>query len=432
MSVTVILAAGEGSRMKSTLPKVLHEIAGRSMLAHVMAATSGRVAVVYSPKRAMIGEVAVKAGASAHIQEPALGTGHALLAAREAFANGEDVIMLFGDVPLITAQSVALLKASDADITVLGYEAANPFGYGRLVIENGELLAIVEEKEATDIQKKIAYVNGGPMALKGATALKILEQIDNNNATGEFYATDAVKIARKMGLKTHAIIIAEDELYGVNDRVQLSVAEGIMQNRLRKAAMLKGVTLQAPDTVFFSYDTEIANDVTIEPHVVFGRGVRVQTGAVIHAFSHMEGAVIGEKATLGPYARLRPGTELGSKAKIGNFVETKNAKIAAGAKLNHLSYIGDAEVGENANIGAGTITCNYDGYNKFKTVIGKGAFIGSNSSLVAPVTIGDGGYVGSGSVITKDVPANALAVARGQQRVIEGWAEAFRGKQVKK
>jgi bifunctional UDP-N-acetylglucosamine pyrophosphorylase / glucosamine-1-phosphate N-acetyltransferase len=428
MSITVILAAGEGSRMKSTLPKVLHEIAGRSMLAHVMAATSGRVAVVYSPKRAMIGEVAVKAGASAHIQEPALGTGHALLAAKEAYANGEDVIMLFGDVPLITAQSVALLRTSDADVCVLGYEAATPFGYGRLIIENNELLAIVEEKEATPDQRKIAFVNGGPMALKGATALKILELIDNNNATGEFYATDAIKIARKMGLKTQAIIISEDELFGVNDRAQLAHAEGLMQKRLRTAAMLKGVTLQAPDTVFFSYDTEIANDVTIEPHVVFGRGVKIETGAVIHAFSHLEGAIIGEKASIGPYARLRPGTELGVKAKVGNFVETKNAKIAAGAKLNHLSYIGDAIVGENANIGAGTITCNYDGYNKFKTVIGKGAFIGSNSSLVAPVTIADGAYVGSGSVITKNVPENALAVARGQQRVIDGWAEAFRAK----
>jgi bifunctional UDP-N-acetylglucosamine pyrophosphorylase / glucosamine-1-phosphate N-acetyltransferase len=428
MTVTVILAAGEGTRMKSNLPKVLHEIAGRSMLAHVMAATSGKIAVVIAPNKPAIEEAALKAGATPYIQSPARGTGDALLAAKAAFANGEDVIMLFGDVPLITSESVARLQASEASVTVLGFETANPHGYGRLLIENNELTAIIEEKDANATQKLIRFVNGGPMALKGATALKILEQIDNKNAAGEFYATDAVKIARAMGLKTAAIIITADELYGVNDRVQLANAERIMQNRLRHKVMVNGATLQAPETVFLSFDTVIGRDVLIEPHVVMGRGVTIADGAIIHSFSHLEGAIIGEKATLGPYARLRPGTSLGAKAKIGNFVETKNAKIAAGAKLNHLSYIGDAEVGENANIGAGTITCNYDGFNKFKTIIGAGAFIGSNSSLVAPVTIGAGGYVGSGSVITKDVPAGSLAVARGQQRVIEGWAETFRAK----
>lgn len=431
--VTVILAAGEGTRMQSQKPKVLHEIACLPMLGHVMlAAGEGDIAVVIGPNREDVGQAALDINAHVKLftQVERKGTAHALLHAKQAFANNQDVIMLFGDVPLITSETVRKLKESlkHAAITVLGFETHNPQGYGRLKIEGGELFAIIEQKECSESEKLIKTVNGGPMALRGDVALKILEAIDNNNATGEFYVTDAVKIARQMGLKTSALIVSEQELYGVNDRVQLATAEEVLQNRLREKAMRGGATLQAPQTVFFAYDTKIGKDVIIEPNVVFVKGVTIHDNVVIHAFSHLEGAVLEGGVSIGPYARLRKGTHLAKGAKIGNFVETKAAKIGEGAKVNHLSYIGDAEVGAGANIGAGVITCNYDGFLKYKTTIGKGAFIGSNSSLVAPVTIADGGYVGSGSVITMNIPQDALGVARGKQRNLEGWAANFRTK----
>jgi bifunctional UDP-N-acetylglucosamine pyrophosphorylase / glucosamine-1-phosphate N-acetyltransferase len=433
--LTVILAAGEGTRMKSALPKVLHKIAHLSMVGHVMkAAGQGKLAVIVAPNRPQVSAEIARLAPHAYIfpQHERLGTAHALLHAQSLF-QGEDILMLFGDVPLITPQTIEKLKAAlqECAVAVLGFQAQNPFGYGRLVIENGHLTKIVEQKDATPQEQAINAVNGGAMAFKGATALQILQQIKPNALTQEFYVTDAVAIARAQGLTAKAVIVREEEMMGVNDRLQLSQAESVFQRHKRLEMLAAGVTLHAPETVFFAHDTRIEQDVVIEPHVVFGAGVVVKSGAVIHAFSHLEGAIVGENATLGPYARLRPGTVLGMGAKIGNFVETKNAQIHAGAKVNHLSYIGDAEVGEKANIGAGTITCNYDGFNKYKTIIGAGAFIGSNSALVAPVTVKAGAYVGSGSVITDDIDENALGIARGRQKNIAGWAESFRASKKK-
>jgi bifunctional UDP-N-acetylglucosamine pyrophosphorylase/glucosamine-1-phosphate N-acetyltransferase len=308
----------------------------------------------------------------------------------------------------------------------LGFEARDPTGYGRLVIRDGALEGIVEHKDATPEERAITLCNAGLMALDGRKALALLDAIGNANAQSEFYLTDAVAVARSRGLATAALEAPESEVQGVNDRIQLASAEAEFQRRKRLAIMAEGATLTAPDTVFFSHDTRIGRDVLIEPHVVFGPGVSVADGAVVHAFSHLEGAEVGPAATVGPYGRLRPGAKLAEKAKIGNFVEIKSAEIGAGAKISHLTYIGDATVGADANIGAGTITCNYDGFFKYRTTIGAGAFVGSNSSLVAPITIGAGAFVGSGSVVTEDVAPNSLAVARGRQVAKEGWAQSFR------
>jgi bifunctional UDP-N-acetylglucosamine pyrophosphorylase/glucosamine-1-phosphate N-acetyltransferase len=309
---------------------------------------------------------------------------------------------------------------------VLGFHAADPTGYGRLVVEGGQLVAIREQADASAQEKAITLCNAGVMAFDGRIALQVLEQIGNANSKGEYYLTDAVAIVRGLGRDVVVIETGEDEVRGINTKAQLAQAEQVMQARLRQAALDAGVTMIAPETVFLSADTTFGKDVMVEPNVVFGLGVSVGDGAVIHAFSHIEKSAVGARALVGPFARLRPGTSLGDGAKIGNFVETKAAIIEAGAKVNHLTYIGDAHIGANANIGAGTITCNYDGFNKYKTIIGKGAFVGSNSSLVAPVRIGDGSYIGSGSVITKDVADNALAVGRGQQTTRENWATRFR------
>jgi bifunctional UDP-N-acetylglucosamine pyrophosphorylase/glucosamine-1-phosphate N-acetyltransferase len=309
---------------------------------------------------------------------------------------------------------------------VLGFRPADPTGYGRLITEGGDLLAICEEKDAGEAERAIGLCNAGVMALAGPTALVILDEIDDRNAKGEFYLTDAVRIARARGLATAWQETEEDQVRGINTRAQLAEAEAALQRRLRQRWLEAGVTMVAPETVFFAADTELAQDVVIEPYVVFGPGVVVEAGALIRSFSHIEGARIGRGARVGPFARLRPGAQLGPEVHIGNFVEVKAATIEAGAKANHLAYIGDARVGEGANIGAGTITCNYDGVAKHRTDIGKGAFIGSNSALVAPVAIGDGAYVGSGSVITEDVPADALAIARGRQVVKDGWAARLR------
>jgi bifunctional UDP-N-acetylglucosamine pyrophosphorylase/glucosamine-1-phosphate N-acetyltransferase len=436
-TIAVILAAGEGTRMKSATPKVLHEMAHRSMLAHVLAAVEcagiRHVAVIVGPDRDDVAAEARRCypGADVFVQHERRGTGHAVLQARDRIRSDLDTIVLYGDTPLITSDAILALKTSlneGSSVSVLGFEANDPTGYGRLVLEDGELVRITEERDADDETRRIRFVNGGLMALAGPTAVSLLDSIEDNNTKREFYITDAVAIARARGLTARAVPVSEETVQGVNDRVQLAAAEAVMQRRLRERIMREGATLTAPETVFFAFDTKVGRDVLIEPHCVFGRGVSIDDGAVIHAFSHLEGASVGKGATVGPYARLRPGSDIGPKAKVGNFVETKAALVEAGAKINHLSYIGDARVGPDANIGAGTITCNYDGFLKYKTDIGAGAFIGSNSSLVAPVSIGDGGYVGSGSVITKDVPGDALAVARGQQVTKAGWAASFRAR----
>jgi bifunctional UDP-N-acetylglucosamine pyrophosphorylase/glucosamine-1-phosphate N-acetyltransferase len=423
--------------MKSDQPKVLHKVAGRSMLAHVLACVTGadaqRVAVVIGPSREDVrGEVLkLCPDGDVFVQDQRLGTAHAVLAARDSIAEGvDDLLILFADTPLVTSATVLALRAAlqeGATVAVLGFEAANPFGYGRLIRdEAGRLAAVREEKDASDAERAITLCNAGLMALDGRRALELLGAVGAANAKGEYYLTDVVEIARAKGLEARVVIGEESEVLGVNDRVQLAQAERIAQDRLRRKAMTGGATLIAPETVFLCADTKIGRDVTIEPHVVIGAGVEIADGAVIHAFSHLEGARVDAAASVGPFARLRPGANLGAGAKVGNFVEIKAANLGVGAKVSHLTYIGDADIGANANIGAGTITCNYDGFFKYRTSIGEGAFIGSNSSLVAPVNIGAGAYVGSGSVVTKDVGVDALALARGKQVEKSGWAETFR------
>jgi bifunctional UDP-N-acetylglucosamine pyrophosphorylase/glucosamine-1-phosphate N-acetyltransferase len=435
-SLTVVLAAGEGTRMHSVLPKVLHPVAGQTLLSHVLqAAPQGQgtaLAVVVGPDH---GEVEAEAkrlrpDASTFVQRERLGTAHAVLAARAAIARGaDDLLIAFGDTPLISAETFARMRAplaKGAALAVLGFRAADPTGYGRLVIENGKLVAIREHADASAEERKITLCNAGVMAFDGRRALEILDKIGNANSKGEYYLVDAVTIVRDMGLEAVVIETGEDEVRGINTKAQLAEAESVMQDKLRKAALDAGVTMIAPETVYLAADTRFGRDVTIEPFVVIGPGVTIDDGAVIHSFSHIVQAQIGKKASVGPYARIRPGTSLGDGSRIGNFVETKAATLEAGVKVNHLSYIGDAHVGADSNIGAGTITCNYDGISKHKTTIGAGAFVGTNSSLVAPVKIGSGAYVGSGSVITKDVPDNAMAVELSPQTIREGGATRYR------
>ena len=437
--LTIALAAGEGTRMKSSLPKVLHRVAGQPMLAHVLTACAGAgadaLAVVVGPGRDDVAKAArsVAPQIDVYVQTERLGTAHATLAAREAIARGyDDLLIVFGDTPLLTPATLAALRGSLADgaaVAAMGFTAADPTGYGRFIIKGDELIAIREQKDATAAELSARTCNAGIMAIDGRKALALIEAIGNDNAQREYYLTDIVETARARGLRCVAVMASEEEAMGVNDRVQLAAAEAVMQRRLREAAMRAGATMIAPETVFMSFDTKIGRDVVIEPGVFFGPGCTIGDGAVIHAYSHLEGATVGSGANVGPFARLRPGADLRRDAKVGNFVEVKAALIGEGAKVSHLSYIGDASVGAGANIGAGTITCNYDGFSKFRTSIGEGAFIGSNSSLVAPVTIGPGAYVGSGSVVTRDVAPDALALARGQQVEKPGWASAFRAKQ---
>ncbi len=431
--LAIVLAAGEGIRMRASLPKVLHSVGGRTLLAHVLTAAEGagcgEIAVVVGPGHEAVAAEARAIAPNAQVfeQRERRGTAHAVLSARKAIMRGvDDIVVIFADTPLIRTETLIRLRAAVAEgaaVAVLGFKAANPKGYGRLLTRGDEILAIREDTDATSDERKIAFCNAGLMALSGRNALGILERIGNANAKGEYYLSDAVAFARDMGLKSVAIETMEDDVRGVNTKTQLAEAEAVLQRRLRLAAMEAGVTLVAPETVFLSIDTKLGKDVTIEPNVVFGLGVTVEDGATIRAFSHLEGAHVGKGARVGPYARLRPGAKLEADVHIGNFVEVKEATVEAGAKANHLAYIGDSRVGAGANIGAGTITCNYDGIAKHRTDIGKGAFIGTNSSLVAPVKIGDGAYVGSGSVITKDVPAEALAVARARQVIKEGWVK---------
>jgi bifunctional UDP-N-acetylglucosamine pyrophosphorylase / glucosamine-1-phosphate N-acetyltransferase len=435
--LSIVLAAGEGTRMASARPKVLHAIAGKPMIAHVLdaVAKSGAdtTAVVVGPGQDDVAAAAQRIipDAATFIQRERRGTAHAVLAARAAIEQGaDDILIVYGDTPLIRAETLQRLRAplaGGAAIAVLGFRPRDPTGYGRLIMHGNELVAIREEADASSAERKIALCNGGIMAFAGASALRILERIGDANRKKEFYLTDAVEIAHGLKLRAVAVEGEEDDVRGINTKAQLAEAEAVAQQRLRKAALDSGVTLVAPETVFLSADTKFGRDVVVEPYVIFGEKVTVEDGAVIHAFSHLVGAHVGKGVSVGPFARLRPGTRLGEGSRIGNFVEVKEAVVEAGAKANHLSYIGDAFVGADANVGAGTITCNYDGADKHRTTIGKGAFIGSNSALVAPVEIGEGAYVGSGSVITENVPADALALARGRQTVKEGWASRLRG-----
>jgi bifunctional UDP-N-acetylglucosamine pyrophosphorylase/glucosamine-1-phosphate N-acetyltransferase len=435
-SLTVVLAAGEGTRMRSSLPKVLHPVASQSLLAHVLDAAphgaGASLAVVVGPNhKAVVDEVArVRPDAATFIQAERLGTAHAVLAAREAIARGaDDLLVAFGDTPLISAETFARLRAplqQGAALAVLGFRAADPTGYGRLLLEGDRLVAIREHADASPGERKVTLCNAGVMAFDGSRALEIIDKIGNANSKSEYYLVDAVAIVRQMGMEAVVIETSEDEVRGINNKAQLAEAEAVMQTRLRQAALDAGVTLIAPETVFLAADTKFGSDVTIEPFVVIGPGVTIGDGTVIHSFSHMVETSIGKNVQIGPYARMRPGTSLGDGSKLGNFVETKAATIEAGAKVNHLSYVGDAHVGAKANLGAGTITCNYDGFSKNKTLIGEGAFIGTNTSLVAPVKIGKGAYIGSGSVITRDVPDDAMAVERSPQSIRENGATRYR------
>ena len=434
--LAIVLAAGEGTRMRSSLPKVLHKVAGRSLLAHVLAsagqAGASSMAVVIGPARPDVAAEARRIDPTAEIfvQSERLGTAHAVLAAAAALARGyDDVLVAFADTPLVTPQTFLAMRAAlaqGAGVVALGFHAADAAGYGRLLMQGNELSAIREHKDASPEERDVTLCNAGLMAFDGRHAQAILSAIGNANQQREYYLTDAVAVARGLGLRALALVAPEAEVMGVNDRVQLAAAEALMQARLRDAAMRAGVTMLDPASVHLSHDTKIGADVTLETHVFIGEGVVIAGGAVIHAFSHLEGTSIGPGAHVGPFARLRPGTKLGAGVKIGNFVEIKSADLAEGAKVGHLSYIGDASIGADANIGAGTITCNYDGFGKYRTIVGAGAFVGSNSSLVAPVTIGAGAYVGSGSVVVADVAPDALAVARGRQMQKPGWAKAFR------
>lgn len=428
--LTVVLAAGEGTRMRSDIPKVLHKAAGRTLVGHALAgaleAGATALAVVVGPGREDVAAEARRLApeASVHVQTERRGTAHAVLAAREAIARGfDDVLIVYGDTPLVRPETLARLRAPlahGASVVVLGFEAEDPTGYGRLISQGQSLVAIREEKDASEEERAIRLSNGGLMAIAGDKALDLLEKIGNRNAKNEFYLTDVVEVAVTNHLAVAVEAAPEAEVQGVNDRAQLALVEAALQRRLRADALAGGVTMIAPETVFLSHDTRFGRDVVVEPNVVFGPGVSVGEGAVIHAFSHLEGAEVGEGVSVGPFARLRPGTKLATGSKVGNFCEVKNAAVGEGAKLNHLTYVGDATVGPRANLGAGTVTCNYDGFSKFRTEIGADAFIGVNSALVAPVRVGEGAYVGTGSVVTEDVPAGALAIARARQVTKEG------------
>ncbi|WP_026987846.1 bifunctional UDP-N-acetylglucosamine diphosphorylase/glucosamine-1-phosphate N-acetyltransferase GlmU [Fodinicurvata fenggangensis] len=432
----VILAAGQGTRMRSAKPKVLHEVAGLPMVRHVLKAAEqlepSRIAVVVGPDMPQIAEAV--APWPVIVQQQRLGTADAVRTAApllKDMGEKEDLLVLYGDGPLITAETLHVLqeqkRSSGAELVWLGFRPPDPTGYGRLLLaEDGTLEAIVEEKDASDEQRRVALCWAGYLLGDARGMLELLEQVDNDNAKGEYYLTDLVRLGRAIGRMSRVSECGVDEVTGVNSRSELAQAEKLMQERLRRRAMEQGVTLVDPDTVWLSHDTELATDVVVHPNVVFGPGVRVAEGVEILSFSHLEGARIAEGARIGPYARLRPGSEIGEKARVGNFVEIKATRLGAGAKANHLSYLGDATVGADANIGAGTITCNYDGYDKHHSDIGAGAFIGSNTALVAPVRIGANAIVGAGSTITGDVPDDALGLARAEQTVRPDAAARFR------
>ena len=432
-----VLAAGQGTRMKSDLHKVLHPIAGRPMLLHLLASVAAlnpvRTVVVAGARREQIEASVAPLGVAVAIQAEQLGTGHAVLQAKAALDGFDgDVLILYGDVPLVTAATMQRmldrLHEQDAPpAVVLGFRPSDPGAYGRIVSEDNRTIAkMVEFKDANDAERHVNLCNSGLMAVRSGDLFALLAQVGNDNAAGEYYLPDIVMLALKRGRVSAVIETDAAEVAGVNSRAELAAVEGEWQARRRAQAMADGATLIAPESVWFAWDTQVGRDVLIEPNVFFGPGVRIADGATIRAFCHFEGATIGPGAEVGPYARLRPGTVLGEKTKIGNFVEVKKTVMGKGAKANHLTYLGDAEVGAGANVGAGTITCNYDGFFKYKTEIGAGAFVGSNSALVAPVTIGPGAIVAAGSVITADVAPDALAVARAKQESKPGWAAGFR------
>jgi len=432
----IILAAGQGTRMKSARHKVLHPVAGRPMLLHLLAAVeelgAERKVVVAGAGRDQVEAAVAGHDVAIAVQEQQLGTGHAVAQAHDALDHfAGDVLILYGDVPLVSAATMRAMierlnRGDEPRAVVLGFRPDDPAAYGRIVADTqGVIEKMVEYKDASARERAITLCNSGLMAVRSTDLFVLLDKIGNDNAAGEYYLPDIVMLPGG----TSAVIETDaEEVAGVNSRAELAGVEAIWQRRRRAEAMREGVTLIAPETVFFSHDTKLGRDVVVEPHVVFGPGVTIEDEVTIHGFSHLEGATVCKGAEIGPYARLRPGAEVGPRAKVGNFVEIKKAVLGEGAKANHLSYIGDASVGAGANIGAGTITCNYDGFFKYRTEIGAGAFIGSNSALVAPVKIGEGAIVGAGSVLTANVEADALALARGKQEARPGWAKRFRTK----
>lgn len=436
--LTIILAAGEGTRMHSRTPKVLHPVGGLPIIGHVIRAAqeagADQIALITGPGHDAVRDAARAIAPDVHFFEQAerRGTAHAALQAREAFERAEGhVAVVYGDHPLLRGENFRLVTdklEQGLDVAILGFEPRDPTGYGRFITVGDRLLEIREHKDASEVERSIGLCNACILSFRAEVFRQLIDRVDSHNAQNEFYVTDLVHLANEAGYKVGYAVAPEDDVMGVNDRLQLAHAEAVFQARARTAAMRAGVTLIDPRTVYFSYDTEIGADVTIEPNVWLGPGVRIEGGAVIHGFSHIEGALVGAGASVGPFARLRPETVLAEKAKVGNFVEIKKANVGKGAKVNHLSYIGDAEIGSAANIGAGTITCNYDGINKHRTIIGANSFIGSNSALVAPVSIGEGAYVASGSVITEDVEADALALGRARQANKQGYAPRIRAR----
>lgn len=432
----IILAAGQGTRMKSSRHKVLHPVAGRPMLMHLLASVAKlnpeRQVVVVGAGREQVEQAVAGTGAVIAVQEQQQGTGHAVAQAHDALAGfAGDILILYGDVPLVRVETMQAMLArlnqgDEPRAVVLGFRPEDAAAYGRIITDgHGTIEKMVEFKDASATERAVTLCNSGLMAVRSTDLFVLLDKIGNDNAAGEYYLPDIVMLP---GAQSAVIEAEEWEVAGVNSRAELAGVEAAWQDRRREEAMRDGVTLIAPATVFFSHDTILGRDVVIEPNVVFGPGVTVAENATIHAFSHLEGANVGEGAEIGPYARLRPGAVIGKKAKVGNFVEVKKSELGEGAKANHLSYIGDASVGAGANIGAGTITCNYDGFFKYRTEIGAGAFIGSNSALVAPVRIGEGAIVGAGSVVTKEVAADGLCLVRPEQEVKVGWAARFRAR----
>ncbi len=436
--LTIILAAGEGTRMKSSIPKVLHEVAGLPMVLHALnaameAGSDKSIVVVGAGADKVYNTVSgANSNISIAVQKERLGTAHAVLAASEWLRKDfDDILILYGDVPLIRSESLLDMRQQlrdGADIVVLGFEADDPTGYGRLLEHHGELVAIREHKDASVKEKLVSICNSGIMAFNGSVVYAVLEAIKNNNSQGEYYLTDAVEVARAKGLKVVATRASEADVQGVNNRIQLAEVEVEWQRRKRQEMMLQGVTLTAPDTVIFAHDTIIGRDTIVEPHVIFASGVTIADNAAIRSFSHLEGASVAEGCIIGPYARLRPGTVMLENSKVGNFCEIKKSILGVGSKVNHLTYVGDAMIGEKTNIGAGTITCNYDGINKHQTKIGNNVFVGSNSSLIAPVEIGNNAIIAAGSVVTKDVPEDALGIGRGKQVNKENLAVKIRSR----